>query len=355
MARLQRSDIIVVGASAGGVEALRDLAGALPAELHAALFVVLHMPPDAHSLLARILRRAGPLPANEAHDGEPIRHGRIYVAVPNHHLLIERDRVRVMVGPHENGLRPAVDPLFRSAAYAYGERVMGVVVSGTRDDGAAGLATIKQGGGLAVVQDPDEALFSGMPLSALESVPIDYRLPVAQIGHLIARLASVSGGQPERGVAEIMVDATTGAGGTGGETGGRGTGQAGPPVEKRDGAASGLTCPECRGSLWEARDGDTIWFECRVNHRYSFQSVLAEQARTVEAAIWAAVNVLEERAALQRKQSAHSYERKHDAVASRFAKQAEEAQAHADAIRAHLLSLVQTFTAPVEPAAVGER
>jgi two-component system chemotaxis response regulator CheB len=335
----------VVGASAGGVEALRDLVRALPAELHAALFVVLHMPPDGQTLLPAILSRAGPLPAHEAVDGEPIRHGHIYVARPNHHLLIERERVRVMIGPHENALRPAADPLFRSAAYAYGERVVGIVLSGSRDDGAAGLYTIKRHGGLAVVQHPDEALFPGMPLSALELASIDYVLPVAQIGALVGQLARLRAAE---GRMADMTDATTGAGRADDGSGANQVPAAGPSPEKREGEASGLTCPECRGSLWEVREGDNIWFECRVDHRYSFQSMLAEQARTVEAAIWAAINVLEERAALMRKQATRADERGHEQVARRFAEQAVEADAHAQAIRTQLLSLVQTLGTTAE-------
>lgn len=338
---------MVVGASAGGVEALRALVAGLPAGLHAAVFVVLHFPPDARTHLPELLSRSGPFRAAETIDGEPVRHGRIYVARPNHHLLVERDRVRVLVGPHENGLRPAADPLFRSAAHAYGQRVIGVVLSGTRDDGAAGLFTVKQHGGLAVVQDPDEATFSGMPESALAAAPVDYCLPLAEISRLIVELARLPAATADRGGIEAMADATTGAGEAdrGTRAGDSAAGQVGPEVEKHDGGASGLTCPECRGSLWEAREGDAVWFECRVSHRFSFQSMLAEQARTVEAAIWAAVNVLEERAALLRKQSVRADQRGSRAVADRFAQQAQEADLHAEAIRTQLLSLVQTFGA----------
>jgi two-component system, chemotaxis family, protein-glutamate methylesterase/glutaminase len=346
-------DVVVVGASAGGVEALMRLVQELPAGFPAAVFVVLHVPPDSRSLLARILGRAGHLPAGEAVDGEPIRPGRIFVARPNYHLLVERDRVRVIAGPHENGVRPAVDPLFRSAARAYGERVVGVVLSGTRDDGTAGLQTIKEHGGVAIVQSPQEALFPGMPRSALEVVDVDHCLPAAEIARKLVHLAHSPLPAPVlQGGRAAMTAFTAGAGGAGEPADEGGTEvPGGPSPAKEEGTASGYTCPECHGSLWEKEEGDQVWFECRVSHRYSFQSMLAEQARTVEASIWAAINVLEERAALLRKQSRRAQERGHPELAVRFEEQAQDADGHAQAIRTSLLGLVQSLG---EEVAVGD-
>src|SRR6266581_9811031 len=183
-------DIIVIGASAGGVEALLALTGTLPRDLPAAVFVVLHIPAQSPSALPSILGRAGALKVVHATDGAEIEHGRIYVAPPDHHIFVERGKVRIVRGPKENRHRPAIDPLFRSAAQAYGSRVVGVVLTGALDDGTAGLIALKRRGGIAVVQDPDEALFSGMPLSALANVEVDYRLPLSSIGPLLVRLAS---------------------------------------------------------------------------------------------------------------------------------------------------------------------
>src|SRR5438270_4070057 len=180
--------IVVVGAAAGGVEALGALVRELPADLPAAVMIVLHVAAEHKSVLPRILSSAGPLPAKHARDGEPILPGRIYVAPPDHHLTIHDSHLRVVKGPRENGHRPAVDALFRTAAHTFGPRTIGVVLSGALDDGTAGLVAIKQQGGLAMVQDPNDALVEQMPRSALENVEIDHVLPVGEIGRLLPTL-----------------------------------------------------------------------------------------------------------------------------------------------------------------------
>ena len=198
---MARHDIIVIGASAGGVHALVTLTGFFPQKLSAAIFVVLHIPAKSRSILPDILSRAGPLKVVEAVDCMGIEYRCIYVVPPDHHLLIERGRVRVVRGPKENRHRPAVDPLFRSAAQVYGSRVVGVILTGALNDGTAGLLSVKRRGGIAVVQDPDEALFSSMPLSALANVEVDYRLPLSSIGPLLVNLASE---QVEENVENIL-------------------------------------------------------------------------------------------------------------------------------------------------------
>jgi two-component system chemotaxis response regulator CheB len=187
---LPHRDIIVIGASAGGIKALKELAAALPEDLPAAVFVVLHLAPTKPSILPQILSRAGPLPALHPSNDQPVETGYIYVAPPDHHLLLRDGRIRVFRGPKENAHRPAVDPLFRSAAAAYGPRVIGVVLTGALEDGTAGLSAVKSGGGVAVVQDPFDALQPSMPQSALRSVRVDYCVGLAEIGPLLIRLNS---------------------------------------------------------------------------------------------------------------------------------------------------------------------
>jgi two-component system, chemotaxis family, protein-glutamate methylesterase/glutaminase len=190
-------DIIVVGASAGGVEALQTLVCGLPFDLPATLFVVVHIPPDSRSALPTILSRAGPLPAVHAVDGEAIRRSCVYIARPDHHLVLDRGYIRVTHGPKENRFRPAIDVLFRSAAYAYGPCVIGVILSGQLDDGTAGLWAVKDRGGLSIVQDPQDTLYSSMSLSAMQHVSADYCLPLAKIAPMLEHLAGQSAAQEE--------------------------------------------------------------------------------------------------------------------------------------------------------------
>jgi two-component system chemotaxis response regulator CheB len=287
-------DMVVIGASAGGVEALTKLVRGLPRGYAGSVFVVLHIAPDTTSVLASILQRAGPLTATTAKEGELPRPGSVYVAPPNCHLLISDDgRMTLSAGPKENGHRPAVDPLFRTAATVYGPRTVGVVLSGSRDDGTAGLRAIKTAGGTAVVQDPNEALAPSMPLSAIEHVRVDAVRTAENISTLLVQLASI---EPPAVVA-----------GNGSGEGAREAADQREPTVMRStspitsGNSSGLTCPECSGALWEVKDHELIQYRCRIGHVYSLESMLAEQSRSVEAALWAGVAALEERAQLMRR------------------------------------------------------
>jgi two-component system chemotaxis response regulator CheB len=324
-------DIIVIGASAGGVEALETLARELPSDLDAALFIVLHLPPHSRSVLPLILSRAGPLCAVHPQDGEPIRPGRIYVASPDHHLLVRRGHVRLTHGPSENSYRPAIDPLFRSAAQAYGPRVIGVILSGSLDDGTAGLLTIKRRGGLAVVQDPDDALFAGMPQSAVENVQVDYVAPLAELPSLLARLSQqivkeagdramvneIEEEEMETEIAEFDAGALKG--------------------DTRPGTPSVFSCPECHGTLWESREGEMVRFRCRVGHAYSADSLMAEQSEALESALWSAYRALKESAALSRRLTEQARERDQYFAIPRFAEQAQDAEERAELIRQILL------------------
>ncbi len=199
-----RRDLVVIGASAGGVEVLTRVVRGLPEDLRAAICIVLHLGPGSHSMLAHILGRAGPLPCRPAQDGERLRQGVILVAPPDHHLAIEDGRVRLTVDPRENGHRPSIDVLFRSAAAAHDSRVVGVVLSGTRDDGSAGLAMIKASGGATIVQDPKEAMYPGMPASAIANVAVDAIVPSDLVAGTIA--AMVNGEDPPAGASPADPD-----------------------------------------------------------------------------------------------------------------------------------------------------
>lgn len=333
-------DIIVMGASAGGVEAMRAVAADLPADLAAAVFVVVHFPPWSRSVLPQILERAGPLPAAHATDGEAIRPGRIYVAPPGRHLLIHDGTVRLVAGPRENGAIPAVDPLFRSAARWHGSRVIGVVMSGNLDDGTAGLVAIKRRGGIAVAQDPAGALYDGMPRSAVEAASVDHVVPLAGMGALLARLARTPPQDPPPGDGGGPDNHTPGE--RMGERMARETDiMEMQPRElgddERPGELSGFTCPECHGAMWEINEGDVVRYRCRVGHGYTAEAMLAEQGRDVEAALWTAFRALRERAALCRRIARRMEDRGQHALAARQHEQAADAEQRAALLRGVLL------------------
>ncbi|HZR08534.1 MAG TPA: chemotaxis protein CheB [Myxococcales bacterium] len=314
-------DIVVIGASAGGIEALSAIARRLPADLGAAVFVVLHLAPEHKSVLPRILSSAGPLPAKHARNGEAILPNRIYVAAPDHHLLIHENHVRVVRGPRENGHRPAIDPLFRTAAYSFGPRVIAVVLSGALDDGTAGLASVKTQGGLAVVQDPNDAVVDAMPRSALENVEIDHVASAADMGSLIANLVreGVPTGTPERGGLLELESALLLNGSTNGIL--------------KVGEPSGLGCPDCGGVLNEVPDGDLLRFRCRVGHAYAPESLYLEESTALEGALWAALRALEEQAALSHRMASRARELGQTKSAVRYEERAESAEAQATTVR----------------------
>ncbi|MEW5857055.1 MAG: chemotaxis protein CheB [Cyanobacteriota bacterium] len=321
-------DIIVLGASAGGVEALTQLVKALPPDLPAAIFVVIHFPAHSTSVMPSILNRCGSLKACHPSDGEAIQHGRIYVAPPNYHLLVKQGYIHLARGPRENGHRPAIDPLFRTAARFYGRRVVGVVLSGNLDDGTAGLAAVKQRGGVAVVQDPTDALFAGMPRSAIENVEVDYILPLSAIAPTLVSLAQEPVAAQEEPVTDEMEIESEIAE----------LDMAALHKDDRPGIPAGFGCPDCGGALWELRDGQLIRFRCRTGHAFSAETLLAEQSEVLETALWNAFRALEERAALSRRMHQGARDRNQTRSAARFEEQAHEAQHNATVIRELLLN-----------------
>lgn len=361
-----RRSIVVVGASTGGIEALELLVGNLPEDFAASIFVVVHLAADSPGVLPDMLARAGKLPAVQAHDGDAILPRRIYVAPPDRHLLLERGHVRLTHGPKENRFRPAIDPLFRSAAYAYGPEVIGIVLSGALDDGTAGLWAIKERGGLAVVQEPNEALNPSMPLNALKYVHVDYRLPVAEIAQVLTRLV----GEPVPEGAAPVPDAS------------QPDAQAPDAPQPKDaqpkdaqpqdtesdalqietkialednplaagvmtlGPLSPYTCPECSGVLMQLKEGGILRFRCHTGHAYSVESLLASIGESIEKTLWNTVRVLEENMLLLRHLGRHAADQRDNALARRLALKAQIAEDQVQIVRQLALR-----TRDTEPAA----
>ena len=333
-------DIVVIAASAGGIEALRELLSALPEDVAAALLIVLHIPATSGGALASILDRSGPLAAATARDGDVLRHGRVYVAPPDRHLLVAGNRAQLSRGPRQNGHRPAADPLFTSAAAAAGPRVMGVVLSGTLDDGAVGAAMIERRGGMVAVQDPATSAYAGMPRAALAATARARVLPVREIAALIVRQShEVVGTEPDPEAAgDPGAAAVAGVAGVAGDRGHVGgvaddalRAAADPPGEW-----SGLTCPECGGPLHYSAATEPGRYECRLGHGWSPASLLDGHSLAVEQALWAAALRLDERVRLSTNLAEAAEKRSHLLSAQRFGEAARESADALVTIRALL-------------------
>jgi two-component system chemotaxis response regulator CheB len=338
----------VIGGSAGAVEALTGLARALPAAFPAAVLVVIHFPSTAVSVLPAILNRAGSLPAYLATPDREIKPGNVYVAPPNCHMMVEDGRIRISRGPKENGHRPSVDALFRSAASGAGGRVIGVLLSGNLYDGSLGLLRIKQQGGVTVVQDPADALYAGMPTSAIERVEVDHIVTLKDLPALLVRLA----GDPAEPAQEDvpMADESDEL----------------PPksaIERQvveedrqtqPGVPSTQTCPECHGTLWEHHEAGASQFRCRIGHAYSAEALVAIQAEALENALWTALRALEEHAALVRRMAIRAQSHQHSRSAAVFTEQALDAEHHAAVIR-NVLENLKVLDTLSESMAAAER
>jgi two-component system chemotaxis response regulator CheB len=335
MTALRGRDIVVVAASAGGLEPLRTLLAALPAGFPASVLVVLHIPATGGRTLPSILSRAGPLPAAAAVDGERLRLGRVYVAPPDRHLLILDGLVRTSRGPRQNGVRPSADPLFRSAALYGGPRTIAVVLSGTLDDGALGAATVEQRGGRVVVQEPSEAAYGSMPRCAIATTQAAIVQPAAMMAGLLVALAGeeagAAQGEPPAGLeAEIRGLLTSDA-----------------QLAAAAAQYSGFTCPECGGPLYHARENAADSYDCLVGHRWSPESLLEEQADTMERAMWLAIRSLDERHRLTGRLADSAQLRGQRISAGRFRAASEEAALAADVIRGAVGKLTAVTEEPV--------
>ncbi len=333
---MQPRHLVVIGASAGGIEALCGVVAGLPRDFPAAVAIVLHTSPQAPGVLHEILGRCGPLPALNPKGRERIQPGTIYVAPPDFHLLVEPAHVRIAKGPKENRFRPAVDPLFRSAAQVYGPNAIGVVLTGNLDDGAAGLWAIKQLGGVAIVQDPYDAMFPAMPQSALDAVRVDHVAPLKDIPPLLAQLTAepardVAVDVPERLEVEVKIakqedPLRAGVGGFG--------------------EPSAFACPECHGVLMQLEEGGRIRFRCHTGHAYSAESLLADVRDQIEVQLWNAIRAMQEGDILMRALAKHADELHGATNASTLRERAAELHQQADVLR-------QMVTSGVTPVHAG--
>ncbi len=323
---MARRDIIVMGASVGGLSTVSSILATLPWDFAATIFVLIHTSDEGPGLLPKIFNRCSKLPVVEAINKAAILPGRVYVAPPDgRHLIVERDQVHLLPGPKENRHRPSVDALFRSAARAYGKRVIGVVLTGYLDDGSAGLADIKARGGIAIVQDPDDAEIPSMPLNAMQSIVPDYCLTAAEIG---ARLVALA--------AEDVDD----------------SGEEGKPesseIVTMPGNSGSYPCPECGGVLEQVRERKLLRFRCRVGHIYSPESLHQDQMNALESALWAAIRSLEEHAELSDRLAQRSSVAERLGVARRFSHKAAIARENARVLRGLLEKTAEALQAPAE-------
>ena len=295
---MAKRDIIVVGASAGGITALTELLNSIPKDFKASIFVVLHLSASSPSVLPAILSRAGLLTAIHPVDGEVIKAGLIYVSPPDHHMLLEGNRVLVKKGPKENNFRPSIDALFRSAAYVYGPRVIGIVLSGLLNDGTSGLWSVKRLGGITIIQEPADADFPSMPLNVMEYVKVDYSNRASDMGLLLKKLTTERASKKPKISKEEMAFLKMEV-----------------IISKQDNAfAMGImnegeltpfTCPECHGVLVRLIEGKFIRFRCHTGHAYTASALLADLSKSVEETLWQSMRGLEETTLLLNQISEH--------------------------------------------------
>ena len=323
-----RHDIIVVGASIGGIEALTSLLSQLPGSFPASILIVLHLHPESPSVLDRILSSRTNLTVKFAQEGEVLRHGSAYLAPPDQHLLVKDGKALLSHGPRENRSRPAIDPLFRSAAVAYGSRVVGVILSGLLDDGTAGLQAIKECGGVAVAQDPKDAQYADMPISAIENVEVDHVVPLADMGALLARLVEMPA--PEASIPEHLkreVEISQGLTRTDME-------------ENIMGTLVPMVCPECGGALTGLPSGKGMRYRCHEGHAFGQLHLVDAQYDKMESALWSAVRIMEEQANMLKRMARH-----HKSIPrsskNHYGTRAKEIEASAEHIRDFLLHIMK--------------
>jgi two-component system, chemotaxis family, protein-glutamate methylesterase/glutaminase len=328
--------VIVVGTSAGGVEALKALFSGLPADLDAIVLVVLHIAPTSPGYLPVAFGKAGPLPCVHPKQGQRLEKGHIYLAPPDHHMLVEaRGTIRLSRGPKENRSRPAVDPLFRSAALAFGAKVIGVILTGNLDDGTAGLLAVKQSGGTTVVQSPVDAEAPSMPLNAARHVKIDHQVSLSEMAPLLARLTKDRHKAEQRVMPEnLKIESQIAA-----------DDRAMLRSIERIGDPSIFTCPDCHGTLLRIRDESVLRFRCHTGHAFTAKSMLAALGETTEDTIWSAVRVLQEGALLLEHFAQHARDAGQKDEAKALEQEAQSKLQQAEQIRKSIPHLTEEITA----------
>lgn len=319
-------DIIVIGGSAGATAPLKDILGRLPSDLPAAVLVVLHIPARGIGMLSTVAAAAGPLPVRQAEDGMRVENGHVYIAAPDHHLLLRDGHIALGRGPRENMVRPAIDALFRSAALCCGPRVIGVVLSGLLSDGAAGLNAIKRCGGVALVQDPADAVADEMPRRALEATTVDLCVPGARLGDVLSDMVRESAGTALPVPPEIRLEVDIAAGE-----------RIDTPRLRTIADPSALTCPGCGGVLSKMKAPNPLRFRCQVGHAYTADVLAKEQEGRIDEALRVALRIIEERAELVQRMAEDGRQSGRRAVAEMYEARAEEYRQYADTIRQAVL------------------
>jgi two-component system chemotaxis response regulator CheB len=328
-AAMPTNQIVVIGSSAGGLEALRLIVRDLPGDFPLPICIVNHSAPQAPGVIGEILHRIGALPAMNARDRDRLVPGQIYVAPPDYHLVVEPGMLRVTKGPRENRFRPAIDPLFRSAAQVYGPGVIGVLLTGNLDDGTAGLSAVKQLGGIAIVQDPADALYPEMPDNAIRHVNVDYVVALAEVAPLLVDLASRPIPQrtppevPDHVQVEVKIAMEHN------------------PIDaglEKLGEPSPFACPECHGVLLQLKEGTRTRFRCHTGHAYSIASLLAAVSEGIEDSLWTAIRSLEEGQLLMCRVADHLRTAHNPHEAALLVERADQARRQSDVIRGLVMS-----------------
>ncbi len=326
---MQRRNIVVIGTSAGGLKVLDEIISQLPTDLPASIFIVQHM--SAENTGAALLHKLGrhkSFRCKLAEDGETFKPGRIYIGPPDAHLLVKETTLLVTKGARENRYRPAIDPLFRSAAVTHGPAVIGVILSGMLNDGTSGLIAIKHCGGVTVVQDPRGADYPGMPESALQNIKVDYCVAASEMGELLEKLTHERHGKKKTIPNDVRTEAEIAE-------------RVLSDVQQVNGLGSQVpyNCPNCGGVLWEVDNPDLQRYRCHTGHAFTAAALLDSQSEKIEETLWVSLRMFEERKNLL---NSMAHKQSGTGQKAAYAQRAAESQVHIERIRAMLLAPVMS-------------